>query len=99
MLYFPIPSLCLAPLATLLTNTGMFPFSFLVGFLWFTIFRNYIISYNLHLKYLDKSKIKIHSLLINWIKGAIIEIINPWYALIRRTNSYEVINKDKRKKV
>ncbi|MDT7865128.1 MAG: glycosyltransferase family 2 protein [Thermoproteota archaeon] len=98
LLYFPIPSLVLATLATLYTNIGMFPFSFFVGFLWFSVIRNYIISYNLHSRYLDKTKIKFYTLLINWIKGAIIEIINPWYALIKRVNSYEVINKDRKTK-
>ncbi|MDT7886161.1 MAG: glycosyltransferase family 2 protein [Thermoproteota archaeon] len=99
LLYFPIPSLLLATLATLYTNIGMFPFSFLVGFMWFTMLRNYILSYNLHSRYLDKTKIKIYSLLINWIKGAVIEVINPWYALIKRVHSYEVINKDKKQRL
>jgi hypothetical protein len=77
----------------------MFPFSFLVGFIWFSMLRNYILSYNLHSRYLDKTKIKIYSLLINWIKGAVIEVINPWYALIKRVYSYEVINKDKKQRL
>jgi hypothetical protein len=94
LLYFPIPSLILASL-----NVGIFPLGFLAGFIWFSILRNYVISYNLHSRYLDKTKIKIYRLLINWIKGAIIEIINPWYALIKRVHSYEVINKDKKQRL
>ncbi len=92
------PSLIAFLLNMINPTGGIFPGSgFLAGFTWFSLYRYYGNGYVLNRPYLTNYDESLNSKIrrtFTIIGGMIVESIAPWYALLRPTKNFEVINKD-----
>jgi beta-1,4-mannosyltransferase len=96
--YSAVPSLAATVLNILHHTGGMFIMSgALAGLVWYSIFNIIRDGYHMHYLYLNEKPKKFGDkakLISNAILGLFVESLAPWYALLKRTNSYECIKKD-----
>jgi cellulose synthase/poly-beta-1,6-N-acetylglucosamine synthase-like glycosyltransferase len=95
--YSGVPSILAVVMSIINPTGGLFiGGGVLTGFVWYSIYYQYLAGYQLHKTYVKKPnslglKIK---LFFNSINGLVIETLCPWYALIKRTTNFECIKKD-----
>jgi cellulose synthase/poly-beta-1,6-N-acetylglucosamine synthase-like glycosyltransferase len=93
-----VPSLAATILNILHPTGGVFGWSgALTGFVWYSIFNIIRDGYSMHNLYLDNKPKKFDDklkLISNAMLSILLESFAPWYALFKRTPSYEVIKKD-----
>jgi len=91
--YLSLPSIFIS-ITSLLFPGGLSPYlGFIAGFAWYSLIDNYRTGYEMNSIYINE-EIDKKKLILNMIKGAILEAIVPWYALLRKTKDYEIIKKD-----
>ena len=68
------------------------------GIVWYTIVNTYVSGYDMHRDYVEKKHRGVTGAaktVLNIMVGLLVEAVAPWYALLRRTQSFETIAKDK----
>jgi beta-1,4-mannosyltransferase len=73
----------------LTTVTGVF-----TGFIWTSIVVSYLEGYRLHSQYLEHP-VSLPKLFVNGLAGALVDVIAPWSALVRRPSLADFITKDR----
>ncbi len=92
-----LPSIAVSILGLLYASGGILPYigGFVTGFMWFMIVSAYMVGLELHEPYIESAgKYRGLKLFAGAALGMLFDAVAPWYALLRRTNSYEEIRKD-----
>jgi beta-1,4-mannosyltransferase len=96
--YSAVPSLVATVLNILYPTGGMFIMSgALAGLVWYSLFNMVRDGYHMHYLYLNKKPKNFGDkakLISNAILGLFVESLAPWYAILKRTNSFECVKKD-----
>lgn len=94
--YSALPALLAFIIGLLRLNVGLFPgVGCLLGVLGYSILDVYKTGYDLNRPYIANSSIFARIKLTgNCLLGLTLDCLAPWYAMVRRTNTYEVIRKD-----
>ena len=97
--YSALPSIIASLFGLLYPTGGLFVIGgIMTGLIWYTIFNTYKRGYEMHTEYIEERPIGLLRklrLVLNMAVGTIIEAIDPWYTLVRRTSTFDCINKDR----
>jgi len=92
-----LPSLAAAMLSWLRPTGGLIDYlgGLILGFTWWLIISTYMVGLEIHEAYIENHVPK-KLLKVIWsvVLGMTADAVSPWYALIRRTSSYDEIKKD-----